>query len=148
MLIYFCDFETVSFLPPPSVESQVCGSHGPCGAVGTGERLGLKGMMATVLMVRPPPPLQTAVPVTTVSHQCHHSATLPVGSLLLFWDRISLCSPGFPGTCYVDQAGLQLWRAPLPSASQAPSAGLKACTTASCLPSFVFWNPRWLKLAV
>jgi hypothetical protein len=25
-----------------------------------------------------------------------------------FWDRVSLCSPGYPGTCSVDQAGLEL----------------------------------------
>jgi hypothetical protein len=43
-----------------------------------------------------------------------------------FWDRISLCSPGCPGTHSVDQAGLEL-RNPPASASQV--LGLKACTT-------------------
>jgi hypothetical protein len=46
--------------------------------------------------------------------------------LLFFWDRVSLCRPGCPGTHSVDQAGLQL-RNPPASASQV--LGLKACTT-------------------
>jgi hypothetical protein len=46
----------------------------------------------------------------------------------LFQDRVSLCSPGCPGTHSVDQAGLKL-RNPLASASQV--LGLKACTTTS-----------------
>jgi hypothetical protein len=41
-------------------------------------------------------------------------------------DRVSLCSPGCPGTHFVDQAGLEL-RNPPASASQV--LGLKACTT-------------------
>jgi hypothetical protein len=41
-----------------------------------------------------------------------------------FWDRVSLCSPGCPGTHFVDQAGLEL-RNPPASASQV--LGLKAC---------------------
>ena len=28
--------------------------------------------------------------------------------VFVFWDRVSLCSPGSPGTCYVDQAGFEL----------------------------------------
>jgi hypothetical protein len=43
---------------------------------------------------------------------------------LVFWDRVSLCSPGCPGTHIVDQAGLELRNA---SASQV--LGLKACAT-------------------
>jgi hypothetical protein len=43
-----------------------------------------------------------------------------------FRDRVSLCSPGCPGTHFVDQAGLEL-RNPPASASQV--LGLKACTT-------------------
>ena len=31
-----------------------------------------------------------------------------------FWDRVSLCSFGCPGTCYVDQAGLELTELNLP----------------------------------
>jgi hypothetical protein len=47
----------------------------------------------------------------------------------LFWffrDRVSLYSPGCPGTHFVDQAGLEL-RNPPASASQV--LGLKACVT-------------------
>jgi hypothetical protein len=43
-----------------------------------------------------------------------------------FRDRVSLCSPGCPGTHFVDQAGLEL-RNPPASASQV--LGLKASTT-------------------
>ena len=43
---------------------------------------------------------------------------------LVFQDRVSLCSPGFPGTHSVDQAGLQLRNLPA-SASQV--LGLQAC---------------------
>jgi hypothetical protein len=41
-------------------------------------------------------------------------------------DRVSLCSPGCPGTHSVDQAGLELRNLPA-SASQV--LGLKACAT-------------------
>jgi hypothetical protein len=43
-----------------------------------------------------------------------------------FWGRVSLCSPGCPGTHSVDQAGLEL-RNPPASASQV--LGLKVCAT-------------------
>jgi hypothetical protein len=60
-----------------------------------------------------------------------------VFSVCLFWffrDRVSLYSPGCPGTHSVDQAGLEL-RNSLASASQV--LGLKACvTTPSCRLSF------------
>jgi hypothetical protein len=42
---------------------------------------------------------------------------------LFFRDRVSLCSPGCPGTHFVDQAGLELRNSPA-SASQV--LGLKA----------------------
>jgi hypothetical protein len=45
---------------------------------------------------------------------------------VLFWDRVSLYSPGCPGTHSVDQAGLELRNLPA-SASQV--LGLKVCTT-------------------
>jgi hypothetical protein len=45
-------------------------------------------------------------------------------SLSLFQDRVSLCSPGCPGTHSVDQTGLKLRNSPA-SASQV--LGLKAC---------------------
>jgi hypothetical protein len=44
----------------------------------------------------------------------------------VFWDRVSLYSPGCPGTHFVDQAGLELRNLPA-SASQV--LGLKACVT-------------------
>jgi hypothetical protein len=46
--------------------------------------------------------------------------------IFVFRDRVSLCSPGCPGTHSVDQAGLKL-RNPPASASQV--LGLKACAT-------------------
>jgi hypothetical protein len=49
---------------------------------------------------------------------------------LVFQDRVSLYSPGCPGTHSVDQAGLKL-RNPPASASQ--MLGLKACTTTPSL---------------
>jgi hypothetical protein len=45
---------------------------------------------------------------------------------LVFQDRVSLYSPGCPGTHFVDQAGLEL-RNPPASASQV--LGLKVCAT-------------------
>jgi hypothetical protein len=45
---------------------------------------------------------------------------------LFYQDRVSLCSPGCPGTHSVDQAGLELRNLPA-SASQV--LGLKACAT-------------------
>jgi hypothetical protein len=45
-------------------------------------------------------------------------------------DRVSLCSPGCPGTYSVDQAGFELRNSPA-SASQV--LGLKACTTTARL---------------
>jgi hypothetical protein len=45
---------------------------------------------------------------------------------MVFWDRVSMCSPGCPGIHSVDLAGLEL-RDPPASASQV--LGLKACAT-------------------
>jgi hypothetical protein len=50
--------------------------------------------------------------------------------LFVFRDRVSLCSPGCPGTHSVDQAGLELRNPPAP-ASQV--LGLKACTITASL---------------
>jgi hypothetical protein len=47
-----------------------------------------------------------------------------------FQDRVSLCSPGCPGTHSVDQAGLELRNLPT-SASQV--LGLKVCATTARL---------------
>jgi hypothetical protein len=43
---------------------------------------------------------------------------------VFFQDRVSLCSPGCPGTHFVDQAGLELRNRP---ASASRVLGLKAC---------------------
>jgi hypothetical protein len=52
-----------------------------------------------------------------------------------FRDRVSLCSPGCPGTHSVDQAGLKLRN---PPASASKGLGLKACATTTrlifCVP--------------
>jgi hypothetical protein len=45
---------------------------------------------------------------------------------LVSQDRVSLCSPGCPGTHFVDQAGLELRN---PPASASPVLGLKASAT-------------------
>jgi hypothetical protein len=44
---------------------------------------------------------------------------------LVFRDRVSLCSPGYPGTHSVDQIGLELRN---PPASASRVLGLKTCT--------------------
>jgi hypothetical protein len=64
----------------------------------------------------------------------------------VFWDRVSLCSPGCPGTHFVDQAGLELRNLP---ASASRVLGLKACATmpgkpvssvdSKCLDSSHIW---------
>jgi hypothetical protein len=48
------------------------------------------------------------------------------GKKKIFRDRVSLCSPGCPGTHFVDQAGLELRN---PPASASRVLGLKACAT-------------------
>jgi hypothetical protein len=53
---------------------------------------------------------------------------------LVFQDRVSLCSPGCPGTHFVDQAGLELRNLPA-SASQV--LGLQACATTAWLQFFI-----------
>jgi hypothetical protein len=52
--------------------------------------------------------------------------------VLFVFDRVSLCSPGCPETCSVDQAGFELRDLP---AFASPVLGMKACTT---LPGFLF----------
>jgi hypothetical protein len=47
---------------------------------------------------------------------------------VLFWDRVSLCSSGCPGTHSVNQAGLRLRDLPA-SAFSSQVLGLKACAT-------------------
>jgi hypothetical protein len=52
-----------------------------------------------------------------------------------FPDRVSLYSPGYPGTHFVDQAGLELRN---PPASASRVLGLKACTTTPGLMFSIF----------
>jgi hypothetical protein len=54
---------------------------------------------------------------------------------LVFRDRVSLCSPGCPGTHIADLAGLELRNLPA-SASQV--LGLKACATTAWLTYLFF----------
>jgi hypothetical protein len=57
---------------------------------------------------------------------------------LFFQDRVSLCSPGCPGTHSVDQGGFELRN---PPASTSQVLGLKACTTTAwhfCFVLFCF----------
>jgi hypothetical protein len=52
---------------------------------------------------------------------------------LVFQDKVSLYSPGCPGTHFVDQAGLELRNLPAP-ATASQVLGLKACaTTPGCI---------------
>jgi hypothetical protein len=60
----------------------------------------------------------------------------------VFRDRVSLYSPGCPGTHFVDQTGLEL-RNPPASASQV--LGLKACATMPDLCSF--FNVKLLSIS-
>jgi hypothetical protein len=53
----------------------------------------------------------------------------------MFRDRVSLCSPGCPGTHFVDQAGLELRNLP---ASASRVLGLKVCATTPGTVLFCF----------
>jgi hypothetical protein len=59
---------------------------------------------------------------------------------MVFRDRVSLCSPGCPGTHYVDQAGLELRN---PPASASRVLGLKVCAT---MPGTVYFLSKVLGL--
>jgi hypothetical protein len=62
-------------------------------------------------------------------------------TFFFFWDRVSLYSPGCPGTHFVDQAGLELRNLPA-SASQV--LGLKVCTTTTQLNvTFISSDDGW-----
>jgi hypothetical protein len=60
---------------------------------------------------------------------------LLVHLFVCFWDRVSLCSPGCPGTHFVDHAGLKLRNLP---ASVSQVLGLKACATMPGSHSLIF----------
>jgi hypothetical protein len=69
---------------------------------------------------------------STDSYFTSYTLLLLLFLFFVFQDRVSLCSPGFTGTHFVDQAGLELRNLPA-SASQV--LGLKACTTT---PGFLY----------
>jgi hypothetical protein len=67
---------------------------------------------------------------------------------LVFRDRVSLCSPGCPGTHSVDQAGLELRN---PPAFSSQVLGLKECATTSqgiVFKAFFTWKKLSLTLPV
>jgi hypothetical protein len=64
-----------------------------------------------------------------LTHSCAVCLSVFFVLFCFFSCRVSLCSPGCPGTHSVDQAGLKL-RDPPASASQV--LGLKACATMPC----------------
>jgi hypothetical protein len=61
------------------------------------------------------------LPSAGIKGVCHHARLF-----LVFQDRVSLCSPGCPGTHSVNQAGLKLKN---PPASASQVLGLKSCAT-------------------
>jgi hypothetical protein len=66
------------------------------------------------------------------------------GLVFGFRDRVSLCSPGCPGTHFVDQAGLKLRNLPA-SASQV--LVLKGCATTAWLPRDFYEAPLHSKVS-
>lgn len=52
-----------------------------------------------------------------------------------FWERVSLYNPGYPETCYTDQAGLESRDPPVPHKSTFPVWGWKACASIHSTPS-------------
>jgi hypothetical protein len=71
--------------------------------------------------------------ITSISMHLHYFHFIFL--IWFFWDRVSLCSFGCPGTHSVDQAGLKLRN---PPASASRVLGLKACATTSGLLSFCY----------
>jgi hypothetical protein len=54
-----------------------------------------------------------------------------------FQDRVSMCSPGYPGTHFVDQAGLELGN---PPASDSQVLELKVCATTPSDTSYLNYS--------
>jgi hypothetical protein len=74
----------------------------------------------------------------------------PPPLFFFFLDRVSLCSPGCPGTHSVDQAGLELRNLP---ASASQLLGLKACAIAArllllLLLKSIYWCSACLKVCM
>jgi hypothetical protein len=64
--------------------------------------------------------------IRKVEKHCCKPFCFGFGLVCFFKDRVSLCSPGCPGTHFVDQAGHELRNLP---ASASRVLGLKVCTT-------------------
>jgi hypothetical protein len=79
---------------------------------------------------------QPVLLTTELSHQPPSSLLLLESFfvvVLVFRDRVSLYSPGYPGVHFVDQAGLELRN---PPASASWVLGIKACATT---PGSIIW---------
>ena len=68
---------------------------------------------------------------------CRHFIIVLCFFPLVFQDRVSLCSPGYPGTHSLDQAGFELRNPPV-SASQVLE--LKACATIAWHHCAFMWH--------
>jgi hypothetical protein len=68
--------------------------------------------------------LNFVIGIHSFKFHCSIFVCLGVFFVVVFWDRVSLCSPGCPGAHSVDQAGFKLRD---PPASATWVLGLKAC---------------------
>ena len=91
----------------------------------------LNFLILDVALVWPVPGVDKALSLIKVGEEgrTHDLYLVFLFVCFVFRDRVSLCSPGCPGTHSVDQAGLKLRNLPA-SASQV--LGLKVCTTMPC----------------
>ena len=71
---------------------------------------------------------------TTCGHTKVEGMPFKFFSFAFFQDSVSLCSPGCPGTHFVDKTGLELRNLPV---SGAQVLGLKACATSARLNFFL-----------
>jgi hypothetical protein len=82
---------------------------------------------------------EVILPMLNVKSKSVASTLSKQSSFDTSFDRVSLCSPGCPGTHSVDQAGLELRN---PPASASRVLGLKACTTTARLDTS--YTQNWL----
>jgi hypothetical protein len=91
----------------------------------------------TTLLIVPVPGLSiyksSHVSIELLYHHHHHHFVVVV--VVVSQDRVSLYSPGCPGTHSVDQAGLNLRNSP---ASASQGLGLKTCNTTIARQNFFF----------